>query len=93
MASTDLSNSKTDLREILLKIAREFVAQGAGYSQEMVVLREAAEQLGIDGPNNLREQQRLLTAWGELFRDGSLAWCYDIDSPGMPFFHFAEEQL
>ncbi len=77
----------SELAEKLLGIARECIDQGPGYAQEPVVLREAAEQLQI---RDLKEQQRLLTTWNDLFRDGWLAWGYNIDNPSSPFFHIAE---
>jgi len=76
------------LEETLRDMAIEFFHQGPGYSQETVVLREAAKRLGIG--HDIREQQRLLTAWHDLFRNGILAWGYDVDNPTAPFFHLAE---
>jgi hypothetical protein len=71
--------------EILLKIARECVQEGPGFAQESVVLRRAAEELKVG--NDLREQQRLLTAWQNLFRNGRLSWGYNVRNPSAPFFH------
>lgn len=73
------------LEETLLKIARECIDEGPGFAQESVVLRRAAEGLKVG--NSLREQQRLLTAWQNLFRNGQLSWGYDVDNPSAPFFH------
>lgn len=77
-----------DLENALLEIAKQFIEQGPGYSQESVVLREAAQRLDI-GPD-LRAQQRLLNVWQELFRNRVLAWGYDLDNPSAPFFHLAQ---
>jgi hypothetical protein len=60
------------LEETLLKIARECIQEGPGFAEEMVMLRKAAEQLQIG--DDLRQQQRLLTAWQNLFRNGQLSW-------------------
>jgi hypothetical protein len=71
--------------DLLLRLARECIALGPGYAQDMVVLRMAAERLGVGA--DLERQQRLLTAWHDLFRSGQLAWGYDVDNPTAPFFH------
>lgn len=77
-----------ELEKALLDIAKEFIEQGPGYSQDTVVLREAIQRLHIGC--DLKEQQRLLTAWHDLFRKGTLAWGYDIDNPSTPFFHLVK---
>jgi hypothetical protein len=76
---------KNDLTAALLRIAEEHIAQGPGFAQEGVVIREAATRLGIAG-DTMREQE-LLTCWHDLFREGKLSWGYDIDNPSSPFFH------
>ncbi len=73
----------------LLELAQECLSQGPGYAQENVVLREAMERLSL-GEQDLKEQQKLLTAWHNLFREGKLSWGYDIDNPSSPFFHIVE---
>jgi hypothetical protein len=73
------------LEEVLLRIAADCIEQGPGFAQESVVLREAAEQLHLG--QDLKAQQRLLTAWHELFRCGRLSWGYSVDNPSAPFFH------
>ena len=35
----------------------------------------------------LEEQQKILTVWHRLFAEGKLAWGYDLENPGSPFFH------
>jgi hypothetical protein len=77
--------SSTQLEEVLLRIATDFIAQGPGLAQESVVLRKAVDQLHLD--RDLKEQKRLLTAWHELFRCGRLSWGYSVDNPSAPFFH------
>ena len=81
------SITAVQLEEKLFEIAQEFAQQGPGYAQDMIVLREAVERLGI--ADDLSEQQRLLTAWHNLFRSGRLAWGYDVDNPSSPFFHIS----
>ncbi len=75
---------KADIKQELLAVVDACLKQGPGFAQDCVVLREAAEKLC---PNNLSEQQELLTCWHNLFLDGTLAWGYDLDTPGAPFFH------
>ena len=77
-----------ELEAALLNLAKDHLDQGPGYAQETVVLREAARQFGIG--SDLKEQQRLLTVWHELFRNGTLSWGYNIDNPTSPFFHLAD---
>ena len=77
-----------DFGKELLDIAKECIDQGPGFAQETVVLRQAVERLGIE--RDLKQQQRLLTYWNDLFRDGKLSWGFDIENPSGPFFHFAE---
>ncbi len=77
-----------ELEERLLDIAKECLEQGPAYAQETIVLREAAGQLKVG--RDLKQQQRLLTMWHDLFRNGKLAWGYNIDNPNYPFFHMAE---
>jgi hypothetical protein len=76
------------LEDDLLKIAKQCLDEGPGYAQETVVLRKAFDELGLS--RDLAEQQRLLTAWHNLFRSGKLSWGYDVDNPSSPFFHLAE---
>lgn len=65
--------------------------RGAGYSQERVVLDEVAQHFNIDcfiAPHSdIKLQQRILTCWHDLFREGRLSWGYDLDNPDAPFFH------
>jgi|GEM_PF-2850187 len=72
----------------ILRSAKAYYVMGPGWAQESVVLRQAAERLGI--LDSVRQQQIMLNIWQELFRDGTLVWGYDVDHPAHPFFHFAE---
>lgn len=80
--------TQPEIRSALLRIARERYREGPGTAQEPVVLREAAEML--HATTDVRVQQQILTAWHNLFQDGTLIWGYDIDNPGHPFYHFPE---
>lgn len=86
-----MASAVVDLRESLLDIAQACIDLGPGYAQESVVLRQALDRLGIS-KKSLTEQQALLTAWHDLFRDGVLSWGYNVDNPGAPFFHFTHRQ-
>ena len=77
-----------DMKAPLLDLARENISYGPGFAQETVVLRQAVERLRVT--DDVRQQQRLLTAWHDLFQHGILSWGYDVDNPSSPFFHFAE---
>jgi len=74
-----------DIRATLQTVIEECLSRGPGYAQEGVVLREVGERLRILGDN--AAQQKLLTLWHDLFREGVLSWGYDIDNPNAPFFH------
>ena len=77
-----------ELEKALLNVAKDCIEQGPGYAQETVVIREAIQKLAL--ARDLKQQQRVLTAWHDLFRNGTLSWGYNIDNPTSPFFHFAE---
>ena len=76
------------IRDTLLRIAEDAIRRGPGFAQESVVLREALEELKLSW-EDVASQQVMLTCWHDLFREGKLAWGYDVDNPGPPFFHFA----
>jgi hypothetical protein len=53
-----------------------------------VVLGEIADRLAARrGQLDLATQQAILNAWHDLFVEKRLAWGYDLDNPGAPFFH------
>lgn len=68
-----------------MSIAEEALQLGPGYAQEGFVLAEAAKKLGVR--QNLSAEQDILTEWQNLFREGNLAWGYNLDNPSAPFFH------
>jgi hypothetical protein len=77
------------IQQVLLRIAEDATNRGPGYAQESVVLRQAFDELNLNW-EDVPAQQQMLTCWHDLFlRDGKLAWGYDVDNPGPPFFHFA----
>ena len=72
------------VEDAILELARD----AARFAQESVVLREAQQRLQ---PESLEEQQKILTVWHRLFAEGKLAWGYDLENPGSPFFHMPVE--
>ena len=64
------------------------MSRGSGYAQQSVVLREAADQLGITGDTDA--EQVLLTVWHDLFRGGELVWGFNVDNPDLRGFIFAK---
>ena len=84
--ATGTSTDYATLRTIVKQVANTMVSKGPGFAQESVVLRAAFDELAAP---DLETQQMLLTCWHDLFREGVLAWGYDVDNPGAPFFHFS----
>ena len=79
-----------ELLEKVYDVAVLCAKRGAGYSQQRVVLDEVARQFNHDliTPSlDIKTQQEILTCWHDLFREGRLAWGYDLDNPDGPFFH------
>ena len=75
------------IRRVLLEICDEYHPKGVGFFQSRVVLREAERRLSI---RTVADQQALLTAFGDLFRQGVLGWGYDIGNAHPPFMHLTE---
>jgi len=71
------------MRKVLLQIVSKYA--GDSSLQPIVVLREASEILKIRG--DVEKEQALLTLWYDLFRNGQVAWGYDISNPEPPFCH------
>ncbi len=59
-----------------------------GSLQNRSVLESVCRQLGL---NNSDEQQPVLTVFHDLFRTGHLAWGFDANNVGPPFFHVTEQ--
>ena len=78
--------SEEEIKAMVLRIANESAEQGPGWAQEGVVLRAVRDRLSAGNPD-LRVQQAILNAWHDLFTEKKLAWGYDLDNPGSPFFH------
>jgi hypothetical protein len=76
---------KDDMRSVLWQVVEDCIGRGPGYAQQGVVLRQAANQLGISG--DTRKEQVLLNLWHDLFRNGDLVWGLNVDNPGPPWFH------
>jgi hypothetical protein len=85
------SMNYAEMRLKILDVARQCYAEGQGWAQETVVLREFAKQYGVAGDESA--EQAALTCWHDLFRDGELSWGYNIDNPGSPWFHFPRRDV
>jgi hypothetical protein len=79
--------SEEEISAMVWRLATDFAKQGPGWSQEGVVLRAARDRIARDGNPDLTLEQRILNAWHDLFTEKKLAWGYDLDNPGSPFFH------
>jgi len=82
------AGQSADMADLLFRAAKELYAEGPGMAQESVVLRRVASEL--NAMHDIRQQQAILTIWHWLFQTGRLAWGYNIDNPGPPFFHFPD---
>ncbi|HDL84807.1 MAG TPA: hypothetical protein ENH11_00465 [Candidatus Acetothermia bacterium] len=77
----------SEIRALLLEIARKCIAAGEGYSQVAVVMHKAAKRLPRE--LTLHDEQRVLRCWHGLFTrpDGVLVPGFSVDNPNEPFFH------
>jgi hypothetical protein len=80
--------SEYDIKELVWQVAADSAEKGPGWAQEGVVLRAIHERVPKNGHDlDLKTQQAILNAWHDLFTEKKLAWGYDLDNPGSPFFH------
>jgi hypothetical protein len=81
--------SEQEIKDLVWEVAREASARGPGWAQEGVVLRAVRDRITERGGGRpeVPLQQRILHAWHDLFAEKKLAWGYDLDNPGSPFFH------
>jgi len=82
-----MSSNRGTYRETLLQVVAEYAKSGSSF-QSGLVLREAAKRLQIN--RNVPEEQALLTLWGDLFRQGLVAWGYDLNNAEAPFCHLTD---
>jgi hypothetical protein len=78
--------SEQEIKETVWQVAADFAERGPGWSQEGVVLRAVRDKFP-SARKDLTIQQMILNAWHDLFTENKLAWGYDLDNPGSPFFH------
>ena len=76
------------IKEVLLEVVEEYAKKGSQFQQNSV-LSEAATRLGIRHNENL--EQALLTAWHDRFREGQLAWGFNLSNPNAPFCHLTNK--
>lgn len=77
------------MRQALLEAVKETSQREASSFQTGVILGHAADRLRIR--DNLKAEQALLTMWHDLFRQGMIAWGYNIDNSQPPFCHLTEQ--
>ncbi len=79
--------SGADIRKTLLEVVEELSKQGP--FQQLTVLDNVANRLGIRNQTEL--EQALLAAWYDQFREGHLAWGYNLANPNPPFCHVTDK--
>ena len=75
-----------DMRQTLLAVVDEMSQQES--FQMRTVLAAVCRRLGIRGTES---EQALLTLWYDLFRQGHLAWGYNLSNPDPPFVHLTDQ--
>ncbi len=78
------------VRSALIEEADRLSRQDDYTLQATQVLVRVSNTLGIRGVARRAEQQLLLTIWGDLFREGIIAWGADIDNMNPPFCHLTD---
>ena len=76
-----------EIRTTLLNVVNERAGQSS--LQAGGVITEAARRLGIN--RDLPLEQALLTLWSDLFRNGYLAWGYNLNNIDPPFCHLTDQ--
>ncbi len=77
-----------EIKDLVWRVANEATSKGPGWAQEGVVLRQIWEQIREQNPEtDLKQQQKILEAWHDLFLEKRLGWGYNLDNPNSPFFH------
>jgi hypothetical protein len=77
------------IRQALLDAANVASRGSPNNFQTGTILSRAANKLNIRG--DLETEQVLLTMWHDLFRQGMIAWGYDISNSQPPFCHLTEQ--
>lgn len=83
-----------DFRAVLLRVVadQDRMRGGSPISgglQQVGILQEAMRRLNVRMTPG--EEQALLTAWYDLFRNGLLSWGYNLNNPDPPFCHVTEQ--
>ena len=77
------------MRQALLEAVNAASRRDASNFQTSVILGDAVDRLRIR--DNLKEEQALLTMWHDLFRQGIVAWGYNIRNSQPPFCHLTDQ--
>lgn len=76
----------SELRRIVLERVKRYSNYGSNFQGEVVLL-ELKEEIN---PKSIEEEQAILTIWYDLFREGIIAWGYNLGNPDPPFIHLTE---
>ena len=76
------------IRQVMLEVINDHSKREHSSLQSRPMLMEAVRRLGMG--QTLEREQALLTFFHDLFRQGYLAWGYDISNSEPPFCHLTE---
>lgn len=77
------------MKQALLEAVEAASLRDPSHFQTGVILGQVADNLHIR--NNLKAEQALLTMWHDLFRQGMIAWGYNIQNSQPPFCHLTDQ--
>jgi hypothetical protein len=77
------------IHQVLLEVVVELSKINNSYMQSGAILQKTAERLGIH--HNPTYEQALLTLFYDLFRNGHLAWGFNLANVDPPWCHVTEQ--
>lgn len=77
------------IRSTVLEVIKELSRGNSSQFQSASVLREVWSRLGLH--QDIELEQAVLTFFHDLFRNGYIAWGYNIQNPDPPFCHLTEQ--
>ena len=84
-----MTTTGQEMRSALLEAVKAASHGNEPSFQTGVILGQVAKKLGIR--DNLKAEQALLTMWHDLFRQGMIAWGYNISNSQPPFCHLTDQ--
>ena len=75
------------IKKTMLEVVGEHSGKSNGSMQQVSILNGVTDRLGIRGQRDLDTEQAILTVWNDLFREGHLAWGYNLLNSDPPFCH------